>query len=200
MMRPRLLRRVSWAQGPRTVARLRQSVSDRRPGRGLARARWLVAALVVLVATVLTAQTAYVPHRVFDGRKNGFSDFEAMLADMVRADVVFVGEHHDHADTHRLQRAMFEGLARRQRDVIVTLEMFERDAQEPLDHFLMGHLTETDFLAAARPWPRYVSDYKPLVDFASRHNWPVIAANVPDALAMQVVRMGLGVLKTKTEA
>ncbi len=197
---PRLLRRVSWACGARAIVRSGRGAASRWPGSNLALARWFVVVPVLLVATVLTAQTTYVPHRVFDARKNGFSDFEAMLADMVRADVVFVGEQHDHADTHRLQLAMLEGLARRQREVIVALEMFARDVQEPLDHFLMGHLTEADFLAAARPWPRYASDYKPLVDFASRHHWPVVAANAPHALADQVARMGLEVLKTKTEA
>jgi len=74
-----------------------------------------------------------------------FSDFEIMSANLANADVVFVGEQHDDPNTHRLELAVLEALARRGRDVIVSLEMFERDAQEPLEHFLMGHMTEEEF-------------------------------------------------------
>ncbi len=50
-----------------------------------------------------------------------------MLADVVSADVIFVGEQHDDVNTHRLELAVLEGLARRRDNVIVSLEMFERD-------------------------------------------------------------------------
>ena len=70
--------------------------------------------------------------------------------------------------------------------------MFERDVQEPLDHFLMGHMTEEEFLKASRPWPRYATDYKPLVDFAGSKEWPVVAANVPRPMASEVSKAGLG--------
>src|SRR6187402_850653 len=85
-------------------------------------------------AAVVTV-SGYVPERVFDTRTGAFSDFELMLADLAKADVVLVGEQHDDPNTHRLETAVLEGLARRGRSVIVSLEMFERDAQEPLEHF-----------------------------------------------------------------
>src|SRR3954464_1455260 len=125
--------------------------------------------LAILVAALLLpgvqATGGYVPQRVYDTRQQGFSDFEVMLADLARADVVFVGEQHDDANTHRLELAVLEGLARRRGHIILALEMFERDVQEPLDHFSMGHLSEIEFLRASRPWPQYATDYKPLVDF-----------------------------------
>jgi hypothetical protein len=78
--------------------------------------------------------------------------------------------------------------------------MFERDVQEPLDHFQMGHMDEAEFLKASRPWPRYGTDYKPLVDFAISKEWPVVAANVPRPIASEVAKGGLDVLKSKSEA
>jgi len=166
---------------------------------GLRRA--LTAAVIALVASAIVgAQTSYVPGRIFVSAKKQFADFEVMLADLVRADVVFVGEQHDDANSHRLELALLEGLALRQGQVILSLEMFERDVQETLDHFLMGHVAEAEFLQDARPWPRYESDYKPLVDFAIARNWPVIAANVPRPVAMDVIRSGLEVLKAKPDA
>ena len=151
-----------------------------------------------MLAATLTAQS-YVPHRVFDSTRGAFSDFEAMAADLARADVVFVGEQHDDPNTHRLELAVLEALARRGRRVIVSLEMFERDVQEPLEHFLMGHMDEAEFLKGARPWPRYATDYKPLVDFAIARDWPVVAANVPRPIASEVAKGGLEILQSRSE-
>jgi len=158
--------------------------------------RALVASL--LCSAVVAAQTTYVPERVFDSAHREFTDFEMMLADVARADVVFVGEQHDDANTHALERAVLEGLARRRGSIVVGFEMFERDVQDPLDHFQMGHLDESEFLKSSRPWPNYRSDYKPLVDYAVQHNWPIFASNVPRALATEVSKTGLEALKTKS--
>ena len=65
--------------------------------------------------------SSYVPQRVFDTRLKGFSDFESMLADLARADAVFVGEQHDDPNTHRLELAIVEGLTRRGVPVVVAI-------------------------------------------------------------------------------
>jgi uncharacterized iron-regulated protein len=151
-----------------------------------------------LLTTTLAGQS-YVPNRVFDTAHGSFTDFEAMLASLVWSDVVLVGEQHDDANTHRLELAVLEGLARRGRSVVVSMEMFERDVQVPLDHFQMGHMTEDEFLKASRPWPRYATDYKPLVDFALAREWPIVAANVPRTIAAEVAKGGIAVLASKTD-
>jgi uncharacterized iron-regulated protein len=134
---------------------------------------------------------SYAPHRVYDSRLRRFSDFEAMLADIMYADVVFLGEQHDDPITHRLEAAVLEGLARRRSNVVLALEMFERDVQEPLNRYLGGSLPEPEFRALARPWPRYATDYRPLVEFARTWQWPVVAGNVPRRVAALVARRGL---------
>ena len=165
----------------------------RRSGRLLA-----IGGLVLIAATV--AAESYVPQRVYAGARKQFADFEVMTADVSRADIVFIGEQHDDPNTHRLELALLEGLARRRGEVVLSLEMFERDVQEPLAHFLMGHVEEADFLREARPWLRYATDYKPLVDFAMSKNWPIVASNVPRSIAAEVSAGGLDVLKAKSEA
>ena len=143
-----------------------------------------------------SAPGSYAPHRVFDTRRNRFTDFEAMLADVKSADVVFLGEQHDDPITHRLELATIEGLARRRANIVLALEMFERDAQRPLSDYLNGLLPEADFLKASRPWPRYATDYRPMVEWAKARGWPVIAGNVPRRLASVVSRNGLAGLDT----
>jgi uncharacterized iron-regulated protein len=133
---------------------------------------------------------AYVPERVYDTRRGAFTDFEAMLADLARADVVFVGEQHDDPNTHALEAAMLQGLLRRGVGVTVSLEMFERDVQPSLDAYLAGTMPEEAFLKGSRPWPRYATDYRALVEMARAHRWPVIASNVPRRLASLVAKSG----------
>ncbi|HKJ91514.1 MAG TPA: ChaN family lipoprotein, partial [Longimicrobiales bacterium] len=48
----------------------------------------------------------------------------------------------------------------------------------------------SSFLAASRPWPRYRTDYRPLVEFAKAHGLPVIAANAPRRYVDMVARHG----------
>src|SRR5262245_31519451 len=45
---------------------------------------------------------AYLPQRVYDAGEKRFSDFEAMLVELSKTDVVFVGEQHNDPATHRL--------------------------------------------------------------------------------------------------
>lgn len=137
----------------------------------------------------------YVPHRVYDTRRKRFIDFETLAAALSRADVVYLGEQHDDSGTHRLQRAVLEGIARRrQGPVILSLEMFERDVQGTLNAYLAGSIDEAAFLAASRPWPNHAADYRPLVEFARARNWPVVASNIPRPFARAIARRGLGAL------
>ena len=129
-----------------------------------------------------------MPERVYDTQRKAFADFEVMLADLASADVVFVGEQHDDPNTHRLEAAILEGLKRRHLAPVVSLEMFERDVQGGIDKYLSGIATEEDTLNAARPWPRYTSDYRALVELAKASGWPVVAANVPRRIAAAVAK------------
>src|SRR5215475_8330099 len=169
--------------------------------------RFLLAAIVLSgCATIALAQqsphmsSGYIPHRVYKSGDKRFSDLEAMLAEIARADVAFVGEQHDDPATHRIERAILEGLARRRGNVVVALEMFERDTQPSLDEYLGGHMNEEDFLRASRPWPGYMTDYRPLIEFARVHGWRVIASNIPRRIAAQVSREGLGAARPDSEA
>jgi uncharacterized iron-regulated protein len=133
----------------------------------------------------------YVANRVYDTHRQRFIDFEAMLAEVTTADVLFLGEQHDDSSAHRLEAGALEGLARRRSNVVLAMEMFERDVQPALDSYLAGRTTEAEFLASARPWPRYATDYRPLVEFARAYKWPVIASDVPRRLASLVSARGL---------
>jgi uncharacterized iron-regulated protein len=68
--------------------------------------------------------------------------------------------------------------------------MFERDVQGSVDTYVSGSSGEDEFLKNSRPWPRYSTDYRPLVEFARARRWPVVAANVPRRIAADVAKVG----------
>lgn len=104
-------------------------------------------------------------------------------------DVVFFGEFHDQGEIHAAEAELLQAMHKLQGDKLaLSMEMFEADNQDKLDKFLADDLSEEDFLATSRPWPRYKTDYAPLVNFAKEQKMPVLAANVPRFLAAHVAK------------
>src|SRR5436305_14286603 len=128
-----------------------------------------LAAFLLMAAACRTAapppETGFSPagFRAQDlatGRAVAFAD---VIAAAARADLVFFGEQHDDPETHFAELALLEGIGRLRPNVILSLEMFERDVQPLVDDYLAGRLPEAEFLAKSRPWERYATDYRPLV-------------------------------------
>jgi uncharacterized iron-regulated protein len=156
---------------------------------------FLFAVLLAIQAKSAAAPApVYVPERVYDANRQAFTDFERMLADLARADVIFVGEQHDDPNTHVLEAAILDGLRRRGVSPTLSLEMFERDVQGALDSYLADKTSEAEFLKTSRPWPRYQTDYRPLVEMAREEDWPVVASNVPRRHASAVAKTGRAAL------
>lgn len=74
-------------------------------------------------------------------------------------------------------------------------EFFERDDQNKIDEYLSGWINEKHFEEAARLWPNYKTDYKPLLELAHDSTIPFIATNVPRRYAAIVAKSSLDTLK-----
>ena len=107
------------------------------------------------------------------------------------ADVVALGELHQTPDVHRTHHELIRALHRRRPDLVIAMEMFERDVQTVLLKYLNGLIDEDEFRAQARPWPHYVRDYRPVIEFAKKHQLMVIAANAPRPLATKAAKEGI---------
>lgn len=134
--------------------------------------------------------------RVYDSKAARFISFDRLIDAASKADVVFFGEQHDDPATHSAEAAVLAAIGARRGEVVVTLEMFERDVQPLLDQYLAGTISEKNFLDGSRPWNRYATDYRPMVELSRVHGWPVIAGNVPRRIASAVGKQGLAVLDT----
>lgn len=119
-------------------------------------------------------------------------DLDGMADAMAGVDVVFLGELHDSDTVHLLQLGLTERLLERRGTLAVSLEMFERDAQDQVNLYLSGAIGEARFLGHSRPWKNYDRHYRPVVELARRAGLPVIAANCYRPLATRVANEGLG--------
>jgi uncharacterized iron-regulated protein len=130
-------------------------------------------------------------YRIYRG-DGASATLDQLVAESRAADVTFLGESHDDPVAHYLE----EQILRRSwnTDLVLSLEMFERDVQYVLDEYLAGIITESHVVASGRAWKNYAADYRPLVEFAKEKKMPVVAANAPRRYINRVSRLGAGSL------
>ncbi|MEW5723849.1 MAG: ChaN family lipoprotein [Thermodesulfobacteriota bacterium] len=117
-----------------------------------------------------------------------------LLERLARADVVFLGEYHQHALQHRNQLLLIEGLFMRRRELVVGLEMFSRPDQGLLDDWVAGRIGEEEF--AERVVGPIINQetfevYQPLLLWARQNRVPLLALNAPREITARVAREGL---------
>ena len=119
-------------------------------------------------------------------KKGVLYDIEDSLDMLMDYNVIFIGEEHESRVSHHAELTILKGLAKRDSNMVLALEMFERDVQKILDAYLKRKISEKEFLEQSRPWPNYLEDYRPLIEFAKKERMPVIAANIPRRAAAAV--------------
>ena len=124
------------------------------------------------------------------------ADYDQMLAELAQADVVLFGEQHNDAIAHWLDLQVAKDLYKSKKtgQLVLGMEMFERDVQSLVVRYAAGTLPDTAFERQARPWPNYATDYRPLLQFARENKIPVVGTNVPRPYAQTVARGSLTAL------
>lgn len=159
-----------------------------------------------IACTLLQACAAITPS---DNASSGTTFYDSMVYDdqgqsidivsladaLSEADVVVVGELHGHQGAHLLQARLQAALYQRHPDQILAMEAFNLDHQEPLDRYLAGESGEEEMMKDAAAWDNYQAAYRPLVEFARRHDLPVVAANAPAGVVRCVGRQGANYLE-----
>ncbi|MCA1633958.1 MAG: ChaN family lipoprotein [Acidobacteria bacterium] len=149
------------------------------------------------------ARAAETGYRAFDAKGRRVTLREIVEA-QGGADVLLVGETHDDRVAHFVEAELLRLVDERYgqkskrgtRPIALSLEMFERDVQLVLDEYLGGLIAERHFMLSSRPWKNYVSDYRPLVEYAREQKLPVIAANAPARYVSRVTGLGPDSLRT----
>lgn len=149
----------------------------------------IVSLLAIMGSVAVMGQTVETKdYTIFAG--NETKKLDTLAEALSGADIVFIGELHDHSLGHRLKLDILKAIYARKPKLALSMEMFERDVQSVLDEYLAGYINESAFLAASRPWPNYKTDYRPLVEFCRENKLPVVAANAPRRYVNIVSRKG----------
>lgn len=136
----------------------------------------------------------------FYNKKSKEVSSKDLIKELADYDVVFIGEHHDNSINHWLEKRITEALFEKKNgQIILGAEMFERDNQQALNSYLAGKIDAKNLKDSVRLWKNYETDYRPLVDFAKDKKLNFIATNVPRKYASQTSKNGINSLNELPE-
>ncbi len=115
----------------------------------------------------------------------------ALPTEVMKADVILIGEWHTHAAIHRFQTDLFKQLSATNPKLALSMEQFSRNKQTVVDEYLTGKIGEQTLISDANAWPNYESDYRPLVEIAKAEGRDVIAANAPKPIVKCIGQQGI---------
>lgn len=125
-------------------------------------------------------------------------DLQQFYAAIASARVVYLGESHDSEADHQAQLAIIQELYRRNPNLAIGMEMFQRPFQPTIDSYLRGDLSEIDLRRQTEydqrwgfPWPYYA----PILRFAQARRLSVLALNTPTEVTQVVAQKGLNALQ-----
>ena len=137
----------------------------------------------------------------FYNKKSKEVSSKDLIKELADYDVVFIGEHHDNSINHWLEKRITEALFEKKNgQIILGAEMFERDNQQSLNSYLAGEINAKNLKDSVRLWKNYETDYRPLVDFAKDKKLNFIATNVPRKYASQTSKQGIKSLEQLPES
>lgn len=109
---------------------------------------------------------------------------QEMLEQIVRVQVVFVGETHDNPASHRLQEEILKALQQHNPGhITLAMEMFSPAQQPLLDLWVAGKLTEKDFLKQVdwyQNWRMNFAFYRNLLNYCREYRIPILALNAAE--------------------
>ncbi|HUJ29477.1 MAG TPA: ChaN family lipoprotein [Myxococcales bacterium] len=134
------------------------------------RQRRLIASSVFGAGAAFRAYEQRVQRRTRTFRQ--VASFAALLEEIARADVVYVGDYHT---LKQAQRSFLKLVQRAQRPVTLALEYVQARHQAALDAYLAGDDGALDGCVDAATWP----NFRPILDEARARRLTVVAIDLP---------------------
>ena len=156
----------------------------------------ILTTFIILTIISLTTAQNKPAYQLF--KNNGKSaNYDKMITDLAKSDMVFFGEYHNNPISHWLQLEMSKSFFKIKGDkLFFGAEMFENGNQLVLNEYLNDFYAEDKMLPEiTQLWGNYKTDYKPLVEFAKDNNLRFIATNIPRRYASMLSKKGMGILK-----
>ena len=109
---------------------------------------------------------------------------EQMIDTVSGSRVIYVGETHDNLEAHRVQLEIIRRLQEQfPGQISVGVEMFRRSAQDDLDRWQNGNLTDKQFRKLFRKnWGQGYGMYQPIFEYLKENSLPLIGLKSSRAL------------------
>lgn len=142
-------------------------------------------------AHIHSNKDAYI---IYDS-KGKKTDYNQLLAEAKKADIILFGELHDNPICHWLQKELTQDVfVEKKEKLVLGAEMFEADDQIAINEYLAGKLSEKTLKDEVKLWTNFGTDYKPLLDFAKTNKLKFVADNIPRRYANLVYSRGVAAL------
>ena len=157
---------------------------------------WWMIVLIVCLQNTLLAQLSDKNYKIYCVKTGKEVTLKDIAVDMKNYDVLFFGEEHNDSVTHFLEKSMLEQLFEVYgSNITLSMEMFDRDAQEVMNEYLQGDIKEKFLIKDARCWSNY-KDYRPMIEMAKTNHLAVVCANAPTRYTNLAGRKGQGALNS----
>jgi len=148
--------------------------------------------LGLIAALALVSGCATMPRGYTALREGRNLELQELLQEVQQARVVFVGEAHTSRQDHLVQLRVLRHLRQQGRAVALAVEMFPPEAQEVLDEWLAGRVSDKAFRKLFRQyWEMPFSYYRGLFRYAKAEGIPVFGINALRQDIQRVARQGL---------
>ena len=126
-----------------------------------------------------------------------------LLDEIVQSKIVFVGESHTEFSSHLNQLKIIKAMYKKDKNLAIAMEMFQKPYQKYLDAFIAGKISEKEMIAKTEYFKRWKYDYelyRPIILFAKEKKIPLVAINIDREITKKVVSEGMDALSKKQRA
>ncbi len=150
---------------------------------------------ILISISNLNAQKIKPAYLLFD-KEGKQVEYDEMLTNLAKADVVLFGEYHNNPICHWLEYEIAKDLfVVVDSNLVIGSEIFERDDQLIINEYRSEAITERNFKNEVKLWDNYETDYEAIFEFAKSKNIPFIASNVPRRYASMIAYNGISILE-----
>lgn len=151
----------------------------------------LLALLLVLAGCAMPRAVAPLSGRIWDSAAQRFVGAEEAERRVAAADFALLGETHDNAAHHEIQRRLLDHMIAGGKRPALVMEPIDVEWQPDIDRARKAGAAPADIARAGRVTPGWEWPlYEPLVALALENALPIVAANLPRARMRQIATLG----------
>lgn len=128
------------------------------------------------------------------------STLDRIIPELIKHQVVLVGESHTSYSDHMNQLAVIKALHPHWLKMGIGLEFIQSPYQQALNEYIAGDLNDIEMLRATQWYKRWKYDfrlYRPIFHYAKKNKIPLIALNAPTELTKKISKVGISGLSSK---